>query len=177
MTDPTRPTGAVHVPAGGGERIVLGALPFEFMVRQQWVSGAYTLAKQPLAPRLLVAPHVHRHQDQVAFVTKGRVGFRVGDDEHVVEAGGASFRPRGIPHALWNPADEPAEILEITNPGDFEEYFLRVGALSAEGRATAAAVQEIAAEYGLEFLDDWVDDLVARHGVALGGAFWTDPRH
>lgn len=163
---------AVAVPADGGHHLMLGALPFQLMVEQGWVRGAYTLAKQPIAPRLLVSPHVHPDQDQVAFVLRGTVGFRVGDDEQLVEAGGLSFRKRGEPHALWNPTDEPAEILEITSPGDFEDYFRRIGALSATGDATAEAVQEVADEYGMRFFDDWNKDLGQRYGVSLNGAFW-----
>ncbi|MFR9803702.1 cupin domain-containing protein [Pseudonocardia sp. RS010] len=162
----------IAVPPDGGDHLTLGALPFQLMVNQEWVGGAYTLAKQPIAPRLLVAPHVHRHQDQVAFVTRGTVGFRVGEEEHVVEAGGLSLRNRGEPHALWNPTDEPAEILEITSPGDFERYFRRIGALSAAGEVTAGAVQEVADEYGLSFFDDWNKDLMRRYGVSLTGGFW-----
>jgi quercetin dioxygenase-like cupin family protein len=168
------PRALSFVPPDAGQRILLGALPMEFKTTSALTSRAYFMVEQPIAPRLLVAPHVHRNEDQVSYVLEGTLGFRVGDEEILAPAGSAVFRPRGVPHSLWNPNDEPARMLEITSPGDVEAYFRRFGALSETGMPDPDAIRSLAAEYGIAYVDEWVPELSQRHGVTLKGGFWRD---
>jgi len=155
----TEPAGHFLAP-GEGELLMFNRLATRFRVLADWVGGAYCVVEQVIPARRLYRPHVHREQDQLAIVLSGTVGFRVGDVEFAGEAGAACVRPRGVPHANWNPTDEDATMLEITSPGSFEHYF----------RAIAAGerpVEEIAEEWGIAFVDEWVEELSARYGVRL----------
>jgi mannose-6-phosphate isomerase-like protein (cupin superfamily) len=66
---------------------------------------------RPIAPL-----HVHRSDDEAWIVLEGQLGFRVGEEEHVVAAGDSLLAPRGMPHSYWNPAAEPARYLLVMTP-------------------------------------------------------------
>jgi uncharacterized cupin superfamily protein len=66
---------------------------------------------RPIAP-----PHIHRSDDEALFVLEGRLGFRVGEEEHEVGAGESILVPRGTAHSYWNPASEPARYLLVMTP-------------------------------------------------------------
>lgn len=166
--------GAFAVGGGPDDELRLGAITTRLGLPASWTDGGFFIAEQPMAPRILVPPHLHRNEDQVAYVVSGRLGFRVGDVEVELEAGQFIRRGRGVPHTNWNPTDEPARMLEITFPGHFETYFRRLDALTRAGDATQVQVQALAAEYEVSFVDDWVEDLSSRHGVRLIGGLWED---
>lgn len=145
---------------GEGEHLVFNGIPTTFRAHSDWVSGAHCVVEQIIPARRLFPPHRHRGEDQVAIVVSGAIGFRVGDAEFIGEAGAVSVRPRGVPHANWNPTDTDAVMLEITSPGRFEDYFREI---SAAGRPP----RDIAADWGITFVDEWVDDLCQRYGLQL----------
>ena len=60
--------------------------------------------------------HLHRSDDEVWIVLKGRLGFRVGDVDREVVAGESLLVPRGTPHSYWNPRAEPARYLLVMTP-------------------------------------------------------------
>jgi hypothetical protein len=49
----------------------------------------------------------------------------------VVEEGGFLFK-RGIVHALWNPTDVEAVVIEFISPAGFEGFFQEMGALQGD---------------------------------------------
>lgn len=160
------------VAGGPDDELLLGSITTRLGLPASWSKGGFFIADQPMAPRILVPPHMHRHEDQVAYVVSGTIGFRVGDVEVELEAGQFIMRGRGVAHTNWNPTDEPARMLEITFPGHFETYFHRLDALTRSGEATQEAVHAMAAEYGVSFHDEWVEDLSERYGVGLSGGLW-----
>jgi hypothetical protein len=65
-------------------------------------------------------------------------------------AGSVVAKPRGIPHAFWNPTDEPARVLELIVPGGFERYFVELGEiLGRGGPPDLAALGGLGSRYGL----------------------------
>ena len=67
-------------------------------------AGVAAFVLHPLAPRALGSPvHTHRHEDEWSFVLDGEIGVQLGDDVHVARAGDLVLKPRGLPHAFWNP--------------------------------------------------------------------------
>jgi len=83
----------------------------------------------------------------------------------VVEEGGFLFKPRGIVHALWNPTDADAIVIEFISPAGFEGFFEEMGALrTGEG---LGVVQEIAARYGQTPHPELIEELSELHGVSL----------
>ena len=166
------PTELVCLLPGQEPDFMMGNIPSTYRARAGWTGGAYTMMEQVIAPRLLVAPHTHLQDDHVSYLVSGTLGFRVGAKEVELEAGASIFRPRGVPHTLWNPTDEPAVMLEITSPGRLEDYIERLRELGSNGNADQDAVRELAAEFQIEFFEEWTADLASRHQVAPGSSFW-----
>src|SRR2546428_12048881 len=52
--------------------------------------------------------HVHRSDDEAWIVLEGQLGFRVGDEERTVPAGGSPLVPRGKPPSSRDPPSPPA---------------------------------------------------------------------
>jgi hypothetical protein len=83
----------------------------------------------------------------------------------VVEEGGFLFEPRGIVHALWNPTDADAIVIEIISPAGFQGLSEEAGALRTGGGL--AVVQEIAARDGRTPHPELIEELSELHGVSL----------
>lgn len=145
-------------------QILVGTLPTTFRVLADAVGGAFSIVEQTVAPGVLVWPHVHTDHDQVAIVISGELGVRVGDREWTAGPGEIAVRPRHIPHTVWNAGSEPAQFLEISTPGSFENYFQRFSELGADDAGGRAELQ---AEFGVSGVVHWVDELSARYAVGL----------
>jgi mannose-6-phosphate isomerase-like protein (cupin superfamily) len=64
-----------------------------------------------------IAPfHVHDDDDEAWYVLSGRLGFRLGDDEIVAEAGIGVLARRGVAHTYWNAGTTDAEYLLVMTP-------------------------------------------------------------
>ena len=64
-----------------------------------------------------IAPlHVHHDDDEAWYVLKGRLGFRLGDEEFEVGPGSAVLAHRGTPHTYRNAGDIEAEYLLVMPP-------------------------------------------------------------
>lgn len=139
--------------------------PFRHLVTAADTGGRFSTQSAVLGPRKLVVPHSHRDEDEFSFVFRGRIGGRVGDQDVVVDEGGFLFKPRGIVHALWNPTDTEAIVIEFISPAGFEGFFEEMGALR-EG-AGPAVVREIATRYGQTPHPELIGELSELHGVSL----------
>lgn len=144
--------------------ILVGTLPTTFRVLADAVGGAFSIVEQTVSPGVLVWPHTHTDHDQIAIVISGALGVRVGDREWTAGPGDIAFRPRQIPHTVWNAGTEPARFLEISTPGDFEDYFQRFSELAPDDAAARTALQ---AEFGVSGVTGWAEELGARYAVAL----------
>ena len=153
-----------------GETVLTGAFGFISKLRGEENGGAFAIGEHPLEPGTLGAPpHTHENEDEISFVVEGRIGVLLGEEFHEVEAGGYVLKPRGIPHAFWNPGPEPARIVEIFSPAGFERYFEELaGTLSNDGPPDVAAIGELAARYGLTFHWERMEEISRRYNVGLG---------
>jgi quercetin dioxygenase-like cupin family protein len=162
----------VVVEAGGRLPLSLGQDMF-VLGGAALTGGAYSVIDQVVPPRLIVAPHVHERETQVSLVLSGTLGFWVDGDIDEIAAGGYVLRPAGRPHALWNPTDEPARMIELTHPGAaFEEYMIKASALMDEGQATPESVGALAEGYGIRFVEGPLAELCERYGATPVGGFW-----
>lgn len=152
-----------------GEVVHLLALGVRFMIEGESTGGRFSLVEHPLPPRALGAPvHTHRNEDEYSYVLEGRVGVHLG--EELLEAGPGElvFKPRGLAHAFWNAADEPARLLELISPAGFEGYFRELAPLLAAADRDEAAIGDVVARYGLDIDFGSVPVLAERHGLRLG---------
>jgi len=88
-----------------------------------------------------IAPlHIHRSDDEAWYVLEGSLGFRLGDEEVVAQAGSAVLATRGTPHTYWNAGPTEARYLLVMTPNiarlvaaihepgvDFPELFAQHG--------------------------------------------------
>ena len=153
----------------GGEVVMQGPLGVITKIPGTATNGVISIVEHPVAPRLLVPPHVHQDHDEWSYILEGRIGARIGDDEFIAEAGSYILKPRRIPHTFWNPDDRPARILEIITPSGLEEMFAKFGELGARGELTPETMGATAAHYGSTMFMDWVPELIARYGLTLMG--------
>ena len=121
---------------GAGEAIE--GTPFRVVVPGSATAGHAVVLTVDMPPGLRVDAHVHETEDQINIVVAGRVRFRVGDEETVLEAGGVLLMPRRIEHELWNDTTAFARIIEIYTPPGMEQNFAAAGAAAIkEGKRFA----------------------------------------
>lgn len=160
------------VQPGEGLEADLGTIGVVFKLLGEQTNGLVSVVEHPFPVGALVPPHTHTREDEYSIVTEGSIGFRSGDREVVLGAGGYITKPRGEVHTMWNAGDRPARMVEIISPAGFEHFFLGVGELAGEGPPDPAELARLAERHGLVFgSPDWVDDLVERyHLTPLPGA-------
>ena len=102
--------------------------------------------------------HVHRREDEIFYVLDGRLSLHLPDGAMELDAGGAAFAPRHVPH-VYRVESETARWLGIAAPAGFEAFVREAGepapedTLPPEGRVhDPARLGEIAARYGIELL-------------------------
>jgi quercetin dioxygenase-like cupin family protein len=158
------------IPAAQHRTLMEGPLGAILLLASASTDGKLAVVEHPLAPRALGSPvHTHQHEDEYSIVLTGVVGVQVGDRTREADAGTVIVKPRGVPHAFWNPTDSPARLLEIISPGGFERYFEELGALLAQaGPPDPAAVAGIAERYGLQLDPTSIPQLVEQYGLRLG---------
>ena len=149
-----------------GETVELGGLGVRFMTSGE----GFSLVEHPMAPRTLGAPmHVHAHEDEYSYVLEGEVGVQIGDEVRYATAGDLVVKPRGVPHAFWNRADEPARLLEIISPGGFERYFGELAPLLPPQREAPdfEGLAALQARYGLSMDMDTAATISEREGLTV----------
>jgi mannose-6-phosphate isomerase-like protein (cupin superfamily) len=152
-----------------GDRADFPRLLTRYLIRGDRTDGRFALLEHEIPPRALAAPmHLHEREDEYSFVLEGRVGVQVGDEVGEAGPGELVFKPRGVPHAFWNPGDQPARLLELISPGGFEHYFEEMALLlSADGPPDFEALAEVQARYRLSMDRESIGPLSEQHG--LGG--------
>ncbi len=158
--------GAILLPGEGRE---LPGIVFKIAAAQ--TGGSFSIVEHPYAPGVLIPPHVHDTADQITYVIEGEVGIRIGDNTLHAPAGAYVVKPHGMPHTHWNATANPARVMEITTPGEFEGFFDELGALlAAGGSRDAAALNQIGERHATRFLMDWVPELTQTYNVRLPGS-------
>ena len=151
---------------GEGEERDLGTIGVVFKLFGEQTNGLVSIVEHPFPVGACVPPHLHTREDEYSIVTEGEIGFRSGDREVVLGAGGYITKPRGEAHAMWNAGSEPARMIEVISPAGFELFFRGVVDLLESGDADPERGAALAAEHGLEMVAvPWLDDVVARYGL------------
>jgi quercetin dioxygenase-like cupin family protein len=160
--------GAKVVPAGSGRSVTLYGVRFHYKLEGTDSDGRAAVLETEIAPGALVKPHLHTREDEISIIIAGTVGVRVGDE--VLEAAAVAylFKPRGVPHALWNRGDTPATVVEIVVPAGLERYFEEVEpVLQEHGPEASRRFDELADRYGIVVIDEWTDELEQTYNVKL----------
>ena len=149
---------------GEGRAGELGSIGVVFKLWGQDTGGALSIVEHPFAVGALVPPHMHTREDEYSIVTEGQIGFRSGDREVVLGAGGYITKPRGELHAMWNAGPVPARMIEVISPAGLEHLFREVADLVEAGPPSFDQLVALAASYGVEFGDaEWLPDVITRY--------------
>ena len=154
------------VQPGEGRTGDLGSIGVAFKLWGGDTGGAISIVEHPFPVGALVPPHLHTREDEYSIVTQGEIGFRSGDREVVLGAGGYITKPRGETHTMWNASRTPARMIEIISPAGFERFFRDVADLAATGTTNIPDFVALAESYGLQFGEpDWMPGVIARYGL------------
>src|SRR5215831_1085592 len=154
-----------------GQLVWLGGLGIQFKLDGTNTQGAFSVVEHPLEAGAFAPPHTHSREDEFSFVLEGTVGVMLGDQEFLVTRGSYIVKPRGIPHAFWNPGPEPARLLEIIAPSGFERYFMQIAALVNKNMSRDdETIAKLADEYGLTYHTDQMRALITKHGLKAPGS-------
>ena len=169
MSTLTQPSPAGRLISRDAQRLLLqGPLGALLALPAEETDGRISVVIHDIAPRTLGAPiHTHRNEDEFSYVLEGTIGVRVGEEEFQAAAGDTVIKPRGIPHAFWNPTDQPARFVEIITPGGFQEYFPGVAAAFSDEGPDFAALAAVAARFDLVVDFSSIPDLAQRHSLRL----------
>ena len=168
LSDP--PTLTVIQP-GEGATGWLGTIGVQFKLSGSQTNGAVALVEHPFPVGALVVPHLHTLEDEYSIVTEGEIGFRSGDREVVLAAGGYITKPRGEMHSMWNAGQVPARMIEIISPSGFESFFRELSEMLTAGPPDPELLGPLASRYGIQFgQPDWLPDVISRyHLTSLPG--------
>lgn len=90
-------------------------------------SGAFTLIDCACPPGFAPPPHVHHLEDEAFYLLEGALQVSCDDHTWPVSPGGFVFLPKGRPHHFVVVGDQPARLLQITAPAQFERFAADVG--------------------------------------------------
>ena len=149
---------------GEGQERSLGSIGVVFKLFGDQTNGQVSIVEHPFPVGACVPPHLHTREDEYSIVVDGEIGFRSGDREVVLGAGGYITKPRGETHTMWNAGSVPARMIEILSPAGFEHFFWGMGEMMAAGAPDPEQLAALAAKHGLVFeTPPWLDDVVARY--------------
>ncbi|WP_091409145.1 cupin domain-containing protein [Friedmanniella luteola] len=163
----TGPPPLTVVPPGQGSSGTLGSIGVDFKLWGRDTGGAVSIVEHPFPVGALVRPHLHTREDEYSIVTEGEIGFRSGDREAVLGAGGYITKPRDELHAMWNAGAVPARMIEVISPAGFENFFHELSELLLSvSQPEVSEIAELAGQYGLQFgQPDWLPDAIARYNL------------
>jgi quercetin dioxygenase-like cupin family protein len=127
------------------------ALGLPALLTNKGTNGALTMLEVHLPPGALLAPvHTHINQDEASYVLSGELHFYLGGEVTTHGAGEFAFKPKGVPHTIFNASEEPATFLEFCWPGGLDEYLEDLAdAVSQPGPPNPKVMAEIADKHGI----------------------------
>jgi quercetin dioxygenase-like cupin family protein len=112
---------------GQGERIWIVGDTMTFKATGATTGGKLLLFENLTTPDGGPPPHIHTHEDEFFFVLDGEFEIRIGEDLHVLTAGGYAYVPRGTVHNFRNVAPTASRILVGFTPAGIEGFFRESG--------------------------------------------------
>lgn len=140
-----------------------GTFKVVIKVRAEHTNGVMSAVEETLPPKALVP--VHKHENDVwVYVMTGKIGVLVGETVKIAEQGEWALKPRKVQHAMWNPGNIPATVLEVLTPGGTEKWFEEITLLE---KGDSDGFDDACKKYGIQFVKDshWTEDLKSKFGL------------
>jgi quercetin dioxygenase-like cupin family protein len=97
--------------------------------------GSVMLFEESIPVETKSSFHLHRDSDEVAYVLRGEITFKIGDEVTVGGAGTCAFMSRRVQHAWKNSGTEAAQVLFLYTPAEQVGWWRSDSAHSTQHRA------------------------------------------
>lgn len=114
--------------------------------------GAYAIVEQASEPGSGPPLHLHHREEEAFYILEGEYEFKVGEQVIRATSGTYLFAPRGIPHTFKCVGTMSGRVQATITPAGFENFFVEVSGLAAQGPPDLEKVVALARTYGLEIL-------------------------
>jgi quercetin dioxygenase-like cupin family protein len=143
------------------------ALGLPALLTAKGTGGSISMLKVHLPPGKLLAPvHTHLNQDEASYILEGELSFYLAGEVHRFKAGQTAYKPKGVPHTIFNDTDEPASFIELCWPGGLDDYLEDMAVvLSSGGPPDFERIAQIAAKHGIESDFSTIAVLGEKYGV------------
>lgn len=96
--------------------------------------------------------HIHHHQHETIYFSKGSHKVQLGDEVFRCEAGGFVHIPIGVRHAFMNIGDHPSECILTFAPGGTDKFFEEFAPVVRGNQPDPAKLAPIFAKHGWELV-------------------------
>jgi mannose-6-phosphate isomerase-like protein (cupin superfamily) len=102
-----------------------GIVPIDFKILSKDTDGNLAVMTSSNNPKSVGPPlHIHPDFDEMFYVTKGEVKFKVGEEILFLKVGDSLFVPRNVPHCFSIVSETPTTFIIIAQPaGRLEDFF------------------------------------------------------
>jgi quercetin dioxygenase-like cupin family protein len=118
---------ALIVKPGSGSAVPL--LGMWHKVDAGHLEGRLLVMEGEIQPGQFIVPHTHTREDECTYVLSGELTYQLGEEVRLVTAGTYVVKPRGIAHAFWNAAAEPARVVEMHVPATLGGFYDELAAI------------------------------------------------
>lgn len=116
---------------GGGPTLSFMGVNIAYKVTSRETQGTLAVLEYHMPPNFAgPAPHWHKLTNEGFYVLEGRINFELDGQVFPAEPGAFVYVPTRTVHKFSNAQNSPARMLELINPGGFEDYFKELMALA-----------------------------------------------
>ncbi len=141
----------ILLPPGSGT--VLDFLAVTHRLTSEQSGGSIYIFESSFEPGDGNRLHMHRHEDEIAYVLEGALEVRLPDRTAVLEAGGLGRLPKGLPHAIRNPLEVPSRYLFLAVPGGLDRWFDAVARAKDAGTLDDDQFARLSHDHGIDWLE------------------------
>jgi len=149
--DPSGLNRPIVVPPGGGTTLDFLAITHKLTGPQ--TGGALCIFESSFEAGTGNRLHVHRREDEIAYVLEGALEVRLLDETLTLEAGGLARLPRNLAHAIRNPLTTTSRYLFLAVPAGLDAWFDAVARAKEDGILDDAMYAQLSSDFDLEWLE------------------------
>ena len=111
----------------------------------QETNGALMVADLRVRPGgAVMGEHIHETMEEKFTVLEGAIGYKLGDEEGVAQAGESFYVPKNAYHDWWNAGDDEAHVIvEFSPAADFVAMITTYFGLAVDGKTNKAGIPNL----------------------------------